>query len=516
MTATPPPVRTGPSRGVQPGETRPLRTGRVGLPRRARRPHPIALLGLGWALLLVTWAVTNAPFASPDEPAHYVRAVGVATGNLAGSEVVSMPPGLWGTFPPGGSTCNAGQSTVPATCLAGIRANTTALEVFTSAGRYPPTAYALPGLAIRAADDPYTALRAGRLVTAAVTLALLMLAAALLYTGSAPGLSLVGLVAAVTPMVLFVGASVSSSALEIAAGVAFFAALLRLSRGPARPRWVWGAALASGLALASTRTAGIVWVAVDLLVVGGLAWRGRGLGRLRADVRRPLAALAAVAIAGLVFNRVWEGAYGSAITQRGIVEYGGLRIWLVHGVQQLGRVLDEFVGDFGWLDSKLPPIAYPTWQAFVAALLGATLLVASRRELLALAAAIGGFLTSAVLISASLMASTGQDVQGRHVLPLAVTVPILAGEILVRNRDRLVLLGTNVLVTTVAVGAGLIQVVALWASGRRNAVGDDGAWLYFASAAWNPPLGWWLWAVVAALGGVLAAAALPLAARRAR
>ena len=39
------------------------------------------------ALFGVAWAVTNPLGAAPDEPAHYVRALGTASGDLRGSAV---------------------------------------------------------------------------------------------------------------------------------------------------------------------------------------------------------------------------------------------------------------------------------------------------------------------------------------------------------------------------------------------------------------------------------------------
>jgi len=42
---------------------------------------PLALI-VAYACIAVAWAMTNAPFAAPDEAEHYIRAVGVSDGRL--------------------------------------------------------------------------------------------------------------------------------------------------------------------------------------------------------------------------------------------------------------------------------------------------------------------------------------------------------------------------------------------------------------------------------------------------
>ena len=142
--------------------------------------------------MLLAWAMANPPFAAPDEPAHYLRAIAVGEGSFGATPIVRTPPGLWGTWPtPLGPSCNAGKRDVSAECIDDYRVLRGPADIATEAGSYPPPAYVLPGLAVRLADDPGTAVRAGRIADAAVTLAFLVLAAALLFTATAPLLSLV-------------------------------------------------------------------------------------------------------------------------------------------------------------------------------------------------------------------------------------------------------------------------------------------------------------------------------------
>ena len=213
--------------------------------------------------------------------------------------VVETPPGLWARWPNRRwPNCNAGKP-------ANLRRLHRRLPHAADAGPHPDrgrratrrrrTSCRGSRCGSRTTLLPQPAL--ARLAGATVTLAFLVLAALLLFTTAAPLLSLVGLVVAVTPLAIFVGASISNSNLEIGAGIAFAAALLRLTRSAERPRWVWAAAVVSAAALVSSRDDGR---ALDLPRPG--ARRGAALGGAHAypvaQLRRPLALLAGVAARG--------------------------------------------------------------------------------------------------------------------------------------------------------------------------------------------------------------------------
>ena len=141
------------------------------------------------------------------------------------------------------------------------------------------------------------ALRWGRLAGLLPSLALLAVAVVALWDARAGAVSLLGLVAAVTPMALFCAASLSGSGLEIAAGVAFVAALLRLRRdarraGAPRRRPGSGRGRRERALLALSRSASPVWVALAILLWSrcgaavGVAPRSRSPGRLAGRARR--------------------------------------------------------------------------------------------------------------------------------------------------------------------------------------------------------------------------------------
>ena len=105
------------------------------------------------------------------------------------------------------------------------------------------------------------------------------------------------------------------------------------------------------------------------------------------------------------------------------------------------------------------------------------------------------------------VARTGFPMQGRYVLPVVVAVPLLAGELVFRNRGRLP--GSRhipllPLVTLVAAAGHF----AGWAvNARRSAVGFLGPLWFSGHSQWQPPLGWGPWLVVALTGALLLVAA---------
>ncbi len=473
--------------------------------------RPPAVFLIAYGLLLVAWSVGNPPFAGPDESAHYVRAVGLASGQLLGARTsfslasdpdrdplriawknqsaraYRLPQGL----SPKGWNCKWTDATVPATCQLDAPARPAAATAKTYVGTYLPVPYLPSGLAARAASNPANADRLARLASAAVCAGLLGLALFLLWDG-ASGLSLLGPVVAATPMVVYVCSTVNPSALEIAAGLAFAAAVVRLSRPPYGSPAQWLAFAACGALLVLSRTTGPLWLAFLLITGGALG----GVAAARAAVRRhrraAVAACGAV-LAALVLNRVWEAAYGAHLT----VSLRPLSS-LSAGVDQLPPTFQQEIGVFDYLEIGMPFFAYVMWWALVCALVTIALLVGTLRQRLVLLGALAGAVIVPVLFYASVYRFTGFGLQGRYFLPIAVAVPVLAGEIVLREHESLVGLSARRLLLWFTSIAALVHLVAWLVNARRFATGLGGPAWFVPDAAWSPPLGWWPWLVAAA------------------
>jgi len=108
------------------------------------------------------------------------------------------------------------------------------------------------------------------------------MAIALLWERSSGPRSIVGLLAAATPMLIFVASSLNASGPEVAAGVCFFSALLRVTR-PSEPRtWTWVVLGVSGVVLAASRTLGPLTVAFDVGILVAPLMASSGAGRCSA------------------------------------------------------------------------------------------------------------------------------------------------------------------------------------------------------------------------------------------
>jgi hypothetical protein len=477
------------------------------------------LVGIAYAVLALAWAITNPPFHAPDEWAHYLRAVGVANGQLVGAparyrdpastpqqqvfdaqlaRAVTVPPGL----SPNGFECAVRHPRDSAACQDRIVPNAARTVAVTALGTYQPLPYLLPAATIELADHAASADRLARVTALVASVALLGVAVAMLWSGVA--LSLLGLVLAVTPMVLFVAAGLGGSGLELAAAIAFPAALLRLARDQATTRGVWFAIGFAGAALALSRDLSPLWVAIDLLMLVGLI----GFGGLRRRAReQPLAAALAAGtlLTAIALNRVWAILH----EPHSVVGTGPGQGGLLDGWRQLRHLAIESIGSFGYLDLRLPATAYVVWAAMVVTLVVVGFALARRRERILLLSAAVACVVVPLVLHAVLKASAGITLQGRHILPLLVLVPLLAGEMILRGRPAAAL---SRRLTWLVVPAAGVQVVAWYDNAHRAAVGQDGPLAFFAHAQWRPPAGWYVWIVLV----IIAAASLAATAWLAR
>ena len=394
--------------------------------------------------------------------------------------------------------CNDRRPTVSAACLDDPPAGRPASRLPTYTGTYPPFAYVLPGAAMRLAGAPGPALRAGRLVSAALCVLLLAAALALTSAGADGGVALAGFGLAATPMVVYCASALNASGLEIAGSLCFIAAGLRVRR-PEAGAGTWAALAAGGVALALARSTGpplLVVLGATLLVLPGAD------GVVRARSRAAGTALGALVVAFAA------GAWWDVAQQPHGVEGGpSLRDALARTAHDLDDMAGHAVGNFGALDTPLPNALYVLWGLAVAGLVVLAFVAGSRRERASLA------LTAAVALAVTVVISvfqlrTGYGAQGRHVLPVLVLVPLWAGEILRRHAGGRLALP----VAGVAVVCAGGQALAWWTGARRSAVGTDGPWWFAGSAEWSPPGGWGPWAVVAAAGALLVLAGGLLAA----
>jgi hypothetical protein len=470
---------------------------------------------LGWlvaglGLLLAAWAVGNAPFASPDEAQHFIRAASLVRGDLVGDPPTSPTAPATGrelarlswqrkttrtvTIParlnPVGLGCNALYPDAPATCPQ-PPLGSGSIRIESSVATYEPLPYLAPGLATLLVDSSATAaLRAARLATAALALALLALG---LSAAAAGFWSRLGLCLALTPGGLFVLSGVGANSLEIAGACALSLALFRFCVTRVASRRMLVAMAAGGFAMAASRPTSVIWLVVAVAMAALCAERPREL-----LATRGARVAAAVWGAGIVVSAAWNLSVEPSPPH-------GLSSASVRGsVDFLPELLREFAGVFGSLDTRPSPwLALPLATALLALLLGACALCGPRLRaaivLLALAA-----VALPLTLDATVLWFTGFALQGRHVMALAVMAPILAG---VALDARGAAAGRATRWAFAAVWAA--TQVGYWLfNAHRHAVGEAGTWSFLGEQpAWLPGP-WALWLGVAVVGAVAAGWAL--------
>jgi hypothetical protein len=471
---------------------------------------------LGYALLLAAWAFASPLSAAPDEQAHAVRAAAAGQGTWEGRPVqpYNRGPGLdqaqadylnqqtqefvipANLVPP--APCFTSTPDSPATCAAGsdrpaaVSGTVPATSYATTA---PPLAYAVAGFAMQQPSLGLSPLLLGRLAMALLC-ALLLAAAAWAASLRGSLWPAAGLTLAVTPMALFLGASLNPAGVVVCAAICFATAVLAIWSGPPRSGLLTVAAL-SGAVLALTRPSGVIVLAALSAATLPLVWP-RWL--LRPGVALAVTVVAAAALAEVAW----------ALAHPATPPLGGLPMLdtLPAVAAQWQNVAPQLVGAFGAGEVRLPAGLPVAWEVLGALLVGAALVVGFWRDRFALLVILAAAIAVAVAAYALILAPLGWEPQGRFLLAVAVVVPVLAGFVLhragLRSRADVFVLGLVV--------AGM-QFAAFWENARRYAVGRHGPINFVDLASWVPPGGWLRWVVVVGAGcALLALSLLPLTA----
>lgn len=489
------------------------------------------LLCAGFALGVLPWVVANPPAAAPDEPSHYVKAVAAGRGDLLGIpgpfdnmgnfnadqrrqvdrtfRAFSVPPALrYQTSLP----CVAFRPDATADCLAADEPLAAVDPAQSIVGSYQPFVYVPPGLLMRLANDRLTAVLLGRAGTAALSVSLLMMAVWLLW-GAAPAgrsFTMLGFVLGVTPMVVFMASEIGGSGPEIAGAVAVTAGVIRLSRSDSDSpptRSVWALVGLAGLLLGLSRPLAPLWLALEAVLLVALVGVRRVWSLVRAGGRWAVFALIVPAV-GVAANVAW----GTAIGLRAPVLWSRFPSSARKGAGRLERSAVEVIGSFGWQDTDMPAPSYILWFTLLALLVALALAVGGLRQRLVLMGTAGGVVASSLFVGA-LLAQNDQSLLGRYILPVAVMLPLVAGEIIARNPLPSLQRAARLVVVPVASSVAALQLLAWVANSRRYAVGHRGPWWFVPDARWSPPGGWWPWLLVAVVAAVLQGLSAVLAGR---
>ncbi|MGH9105930.1 MAG: DUF2142 domain-containing protein [Acidimicrobiales bacterium] len=470
---------------------------------RARQAQPRLLLNWFAAFGVIFVAVAAWTFASPlgsapDEPAHLMRAASLVRGQLLGTPLADPTPAQESTVTvrvpqvfvnfANDESCFQFRPTVPAGCQPPVTGSAKDVTAQTYVGRYPPLYYffvGLPTLVLASAKGIYAA----RLVSGALSAAMLALAVTSLRRCRGAPLLGAGLALAVTPMALYLAAAVNPSGLEISSGIsAWVAAMVLCSLGPEEVSASGvGAAGISVIVLLLTRAASPLWALCIGAAFLALGTRGSWRALLRRRVVRGW--LVACAVAG-VGALAWDFAANPFLTEPGTPLPPGTngQHLFVLALERLDLVLTSTIGFFGWMDTPSPALVIVAWLAALGAVLLVGVCLARRRRA---AAVIGNLLAWAVLPVVLVMVEARQHGvlgQGRDFMALAVGIPVMAG---VAAGERFGDRRSSLRLSAVIIGVLVVcQVVDFYGALRRNTVGTNGPLNAFATVAngWHPPV----------------------------
>jgi hypothetical protein len=216
----------------------------------------------------------------------------------------------------------------------------------------------------------------------------------------------------------------------------------------------------------------------------------------------------------VALDLLWVGAYGPHVTTTAAPGVSALH----DGLSQLRAAWDGVIGRFGYEDVPLGRFGVLVWTLLAAGLVVAALWRGTTRERIALVAALALSVVVPIYIYAAVTSNEGIQTQGRHILPLLITVALLSGELLRRHVTDLRASAARLVFPIVCIIAAAIQLLAWWENSRRYAVGLHGSWWFVSGAKWSPPGGWVIWAIVTAAvaAAVIVAAGRSIATGHAR
>jgi hypothetical protein len=159
---------------------------------------------------------------------------------------------------------------------------------------------------------------------------------------------------------------------------------------------------------------------------------------------------------------------------------------ITQSLQHIPELLDQHVGNFGWLDTPIPRGAVWLYVLIVAVAISAPMKSFGIRKTLALTLLSCAVVGISLVVDMNFYAMFGWfGAQGRHITPILVGVPLLAvGQSSFGTRFHIALV----------TGWSVVMVWASLGALRRYTVGVNGsnAFSMFTERAWNPSVGFWV------------------------
>ncbi len=468
----------------------------VSAPTTGRRLNRVFWLAFTVLMLVTTaWSLASPIAAGPDENAHIVKAAAVVRGDLRGTSSTDnigagevAVPQIYAfllSYP----VCFAFRGEEPADCTPPFPDEATG-SVTTTADtwviRNNPLYYAIVGLPTLLPAAP-SVIYLMRLISAALCSLILAWGVRSIAELTRRPLLILGFVAALTPMVIFLNSVVNPSALEISASLTLWVALLALVRAPDPSRIT---SRAAGIAvitvlLVNSRGLSPLYVAVIAATIALVGpWSG-----VRAIVtdRRTWPWMGLIAI-GTAASLWWTSSAGTLAAGGSTHPELGFLSTANRTFFDTGDFLVVSIGRFGWLDTDLPLLVTLVFVALIGLPTLLALSLGGRRDRLATLGVIAVAVGLPVVLHAWQARYVGYIWTARYSLPLTVGVVVVAGFVL---RDALAGLPrwiSDRLTVTIVWLLGAGQLIAFAYNLRRYVVGSQGSWRAMFHGEWAPPV----------------------------
>ncbi len=453
------------------------------------RRHWIVSFAL-FFLLGAAWAGASPIFSGPDEAAQAVKAAAVVRGQLGGTAgpdghhwLVRVPGPFSTSSVVAFSLCYFARTNESGSCGLTFTGPRTTQVVSTQFGAYPPLYYAVVGLPSLAGVSA-TSVYLMRLVSAALSSAFLASAVASALVWRRSRLLVVGLVAAVTPVVIYLGATVNDSGLEISAAICLWvsALVLLVDPPPNGATRLLARTVVAGSALAFARPLSPLW----LIVVGATALALGGTRHLRAHLaRRSRWVWVAVLAASTGLALGWTVTVGVDVLGKPLGAEASAPHVAAFMLSHTPTYLRQAVGMFSFDNVPAPLFTFVVSTTVVTVLVVAAVVLGRRRHVIVLLSLIAAAILIPLAIELVEARKYGLLWQGRYSVPLAAGVPLVAALIVGRGASRPDHLRRPAAMAIVAIGLAHIGGF-VWAL-HRFVVGAHGPWST-SHALWEPPV----------------------------
>jgi hypothetical protein len=469
-------------------------------------------IGAAFFSLMVVWSLITPLFSGPDEPSNFIRSAAVVRGEWVGENYpASIQKSYWTTYvqiDPQFGTANA----IP-WCFVWLPANpgcgdavedapVVDIPTWTNMGRYPPLPFVLSGIGtVFGATN--LSVHMARIMTSFVCALLIAYSA---YAILRRKQSLLGLLVALTPGTIFLASAMNPSAIEICSAIALWSILPSVHQGQVNDRIIQQAFIVAGVLLIATRPIGIAMY----VVISVISWLAFGSMKFFLIIKANKVALS-LHLLTATFMAWWYVAVYSYQTSPSLTvgtEKVSITTQITQSMSHIPELLDNFVGNFGWLDTPIPRGALWLYVFSVSVFVINALSQLGKRSAQVLVLLSMTVICIAIAIDLNFYAMFGWfGAQGRHIAPILVGVPLLiAIQSSFGNRLQIAIV-TGWTVTMVWAGLGAL---------RRYTVGINGshAFSMLANRTWNPASGFWISVLLLVAASVLVATTV-LSSRRA-